>query len=298
MSDDAPSPDAAPSPAETPDGAKIYDAVFAPSADRLARFADLAAVVRQLRRDCPWDRKQTHDSVKHLLIEETYEAVEAIDQADWDGLKGELGDLLLHVLFHSTIAEQDGRFTLDDVIEAETAKLVRRHPHVFGDAEASDEAAVTANWEAIKQAERAEAGAEQPSALDGVPAHLPALLRAQRVQEKAAGVGFDFPDAEDAWMKVEEELAELRVVLNPHDQEDDSDAREAEFGDLLFALTNFARFLDITPENALRRTIDTFSRRFRYVETRLADQGLTWDDVSLGETDVLWDEAKMQERLG
>ena len=184
---------------------KIYEAQFAELPERREAYADLAAIVKQLRRDCPWDRKQTHESAKHLLIEEAYEVVAAIDEQDWEELPEELGDVFLHVLFHAVIAEGDGRFTLADVIEAETDKLVRRHPHVFGDAATDDPDEVAASWEEIKQREK-DGEAEETSVLDGVPAQLPALLRAHRTQEKAAGVGFEFPRREEAWEKVREEL--------------------------------------------------------------------------------------------
>ena len=268
------------------------------AADRAAAvpdlYADFVAVVRRLRRDCPWDREQTHDSVKHLLVEETYEAVDAIDAEDWDELKGELGDLLLHVVFHAEIAETTtGAFTLEDVIRFELEKLVRRHPHVFGDMVVSGTGEVLQNWEQIKQQERSARGEAEPrSILDGVPRQLPALLRAQRVQEKVAGVGFDFPEAAGAWAKVEEEVRELRALV---ESEATAEAREDEFGDVLFALVNYARFTDVNPENALRRTLDKFQRRFGYVEQRLAEQRRSFADADLAEMDRYWDEAKASE---
>ena len=275
---------------------KIYDDAFAESPDRLETYADFVAIVKQLRRDCPWDREQTHESVKHLLIEEAYEVVEAIDEEDWDALKKELGDIFLHVLFHSNIAEESGTFTLNDVIEAETEKLVRRHPHVFGDVDASDSEAVAKNWEQIKLEERDKVEQEtSPSVLDGVPKHLPALLRAYRMQEKAAGVGFDFQTREDAWAKVEEEAAEFRETI---DEDADAAAQEDEFGDVLFALVNYARLAGINPENALRGTNDKFTRRFQHIERRLAARGQSVAEVSLAEADTLWNEAKAQERAG
>ena len=277
---------------------KIYDDEFAESADRLETYADFAAIVKQLRRDCPWDREQTHESVKHLLIEEAYEVVDAIDAGDPEELKKELGDVFLHVLFHSRISEEDGGFTIQDVIEAETEKLVRRHPHVFGDAEAGDSDQVLSTWEQIKQKERAEADSDDedgtPSVLDGVPRHLPALLQALRMQEKAAGVGFDFHDAEDAWEKVEEEMGEFREAVRLKGD----DAREDEFGDLVFALVNYARFVGVNPENALRRTNNKFSFRVAYIERCLAETGKTLDEVTLAEADELWNEAKAAERDG
>lgn len=265
-------------------------------ADREAAFpalyADFAAVVRRLRRDCPWDREQTHDSVKHLTIEEVYEMVHAIDAGDTDALRGELGDLLLHVLFHAHIAETEGRFTIGDVMVAEMDKLVRRHPHVFGETVVGGTGDVLRNWEAIKQQEKRDAGAVAPSALDGVPPALPALLRAERVQQKAAGVGFDFPDADAAWAKVEEELTELREAA----ASGDANRTEAELGDALFALVNVARLWGVTSENALRRTVDTFTRRFRHVEAGLAAKGSSPHEATLEAMDALWDEAKALER--
>ena len=278
---------------------KVYEADFAESAQRLEAYADFSAIVKQLRRDCPWDREQTHDSVKHLLIEEAYEVVDAIDNEDWDELAEELGDVFLHVLFHARIAEENGRFDVQDVIESETDKLIRRHPHVFGpqaDGDGMDADEVLQSWEKIKQQERAEQEDEEDenpeSALDGVPRHLPALLQALRMQEKAAGVGFDFPDRDGAWEKVEEELAEFRETIDGGAPEAE---REAEFGDLLFALVNYARFADINPETALRTTNAKFSDRFVYIERRLREEGRSWEDVSLEDADVLWDEAKSLE---
>jgi XTP/dITP diphosphohydrolase/tetrapyrrole methylase family protein/MazG family protein len=271
---------------------KIYDTAFAEPDDRLEAYADFVAIIKQLRRDCPWDREQTHESVKHLLIEEAYETVEAIDEEDWDELKKELGDLLLHVVFHSVIAEQDGRFTLKDVIEAETDKLVRRHPHVFGETEVEGVGQVLSNWEQIKMQERGASSETRKSVLEGVPSQLPALLRAYRVQEKAAGVGFDFPEQAGAWEKVQEEIAEFHALA----EADASDQRkEEEFGDLLFGLVNYARFVGINPENALRRTNAKFGRRFQHIEQRLAEQGLTMAEVDLAEMDRFWDEAKRLE---
>lgn len=243
-------------------------------------------IVRRLRKECPWDREQTHESVKHLLIEEAYEVVEAIDRNDIDELKKELGDVFLHVLFHSVIAEENGSFTLEEVIEAETAKLIRRHPHVFGESSADNAAEVLDNWEKIKQEED-----ERTSVLQGVPAHLPALLRAYRVQSKAAGVGFDFPEKEGAWKKVDEELEELHEAQQTGSDEEVSE----EFGDLLFALVNYARFLDVNPENALRETTQKFTDRFQHIESRLAAEGKIPDDVSLETMDRYWNEAKESE---
>jgi XTP/dITP diphosphohydrolase/tetrapyrrole methylase family protein/MazG family protein len=264
---------------------KIYDAEYTEPDDGRDAYADFIAIVRQLRRDCPWDREQTHESVCHLLIEETYEAIEAIDEGDMEALKEELGDLLLHVAFHSVIAEQAGRFTMREVVEAQAAKLVRRHPHVFGEAEAEDAGEVLESWEQIKMDE-----GEKESALEGVPAHLPALLRALRIQEKAAGVGFDFPDRDGAWAKVEEEIREFRTAVESETADDDE--KEREFGDVLFALVNYARQADLNPTDALRRANGAFERRFRHVENRLAEENRAPDEASLSEMDALWEEAK------
>ena len=265
---------------------KIFDTRFLPDDTEMEVLADFIAVVRQLRRDCPWDREQTHESVKHLMIEEVYEAVEAIDMEDWDELKKELGDVLLHVVFHSAIAEPDGRFTLKDIVQAEMDKLIRRHPHVFGDTKVDGTQEVLSNWEAIKKKE-----AGRTSVLDGVPANLPALLRAYRIQEKAAGVGFDFPDREQTWGKVEEELLEFKESV----VKGSTAAREEELGDLFFALVNYARFHDIKPENALRHTCNKFIHRFKHIEQRLTEQQKEFDEVSLEEMDVYWEEAKRSE---
>ena len=256
-----------------------------------ALYADFAAIVRRLRRECPWDREQTHDSVKHLTIEEAYELVDAIDAGDPAEMQKELGDLFLHVLFHAHIAETEGTFDVADVMRAEMTKLVRRHPHVFGDEVVGGTGDVLRNWEAIKRAEREEAGATTapPSALDGVPEALPALLRAERVQEKAAAVGFDFPDAEGAWAKVEEETAEVRAA-------ETADALEDEVGDLLFAVVNYARLRGVVPETALRRTVAKFSRRFQAVEAALDARGESAGGADLETMDALWNEAKAAER--
>lgn len=266
---------------------KIYDAEFIENPADVEAYADFVAIVRQLRRDCPWDREQTHESIRHLLIEEAYETVEAIEAKDFDELKKELGDLLLHVVFHSVIAEGEGKFSMRDVIGSESEKLVRRHPHVFGDADASGTEDVLRNWEQIKLKEGA-----RKSVLEGVPRTLPSLLRAFRVQEKAAGVGFDFPERDGAWAKVDEEIGEFRTLIERGAPLEQS---EREFGDLLFALVNYARFEGINPENALRHTNDKFVRRFQHVERRLREEGRYPSDSSIEEMDELWDEAKARE---
>lgn len=265
---------------------KIYDRTFDTDAVTLEKCSDFISIVRQLRRDCPWDREQTHKSVRHLLIEECFEAVEAIDNDDHDELKKELGDLLLHVVFNAVIAEQDGSFTLQDVLDAETDKLVRRHPHVFGDVAVDGTGEVLRNWEQIKLTE-----GRRTSVLEGVPSQLPSLLRAYRIQEKAAGVGFDFANSTDAWAKVKEELAELQEA----DAAEDEKHSEEEFGDLLFALVNYARLRGWNPENALRQTNQKFTRRFQFVESAARAKKTSLTEMSLQEMDVLWEDSKTDE---
>jgi XTP/dITP diphosphohydrolase/tetrapyrrole methylase family protein/MazG family protein len=264
---------------------RLDDAGISTDASTTALFSRFVAIVRLLRIACPWDREQTHESVKHLLIEEAYETVEAIDEENWGELRKELGDLLLHVVFHAAIAEKDGEFSLDEVIEGETRKLVRRHPHVFENVEVSGTDDVLENWERIKVA-----SGEKKSLLDGVPEHLPALLRAHRIQEKAAGVGFDFARAQDAWEKVEEELEEF-LELDP----EQSELRERELGDLLFALVNYARLTGLNAENGLRSTTKRFVARFRHIESNLKLNGKSVHEADLEEMDLLWDEAKKKE---
>ena len=245
-------------------------------------FENFVEVVKRLRRECPWDREQTHDSIRYGLIEEAYEVVEAIDGNNLQELKKELGDLLLHVVFHSSIGEDKGEFTLKSVIEDETEKLIRRHPHVFGDVKVSGAKEVKENWEKIKLAEG------RNSVVDGVPRELPALLRALRVQDKASKVGFDWEKKEDVWKKVLEELGELEREATAANHEQ----IEEEFGDLLFAIVNYARFLHTNPEYALRRTVDKFIERFQYIETKLKEQGKDITKSTLEEMDKLWVEAK------
>lgn len=256
---------------------------------------------------CPWDRKQTHESLKPYLLEEAYEVIETIDQRDTHKLREELGDVLLQVLFHSQIAAENHHFTIEDVMETLAAKLIRRHPHVFhaGDptGRASNSEQVLAQWEDIKRAEREAAGNTQ-SALDGVPKTLPALLRAYQIQARAARVGFDWPQNEagldQILGKVDEEIGELREALAPrrarreseYDRPDPSEEVESELGDLLFSLVNLARFLKANPEDALRRATNRFIDRFHLVEALAAEKGRSMMDMTLAEMDQLWDEAK------
>ena len=245
-------------------------------------FEDLVKIVKVLRKECPWDRKQTHQSIKDNLIEEAYEAVEAIDREDFEELKKELGDLLLHVVFHSRMATETEDFNIEDVIYAIQEKLIRRHPHVFGDTKTESEQEVAENWEAIKMKEG------KKSVLDGLPAHLPALIKAQRMQEKAANVGFDWPEWHQVWDKLEEELAELKEVL----EEQDLEKSKEEFGDLLFSLVNVGRFFDLNAEDSLRMTNRKFIRRFRYIEEQVQSSDRSMKEVSLEEMDGIWEEAK------
>jgi XTP/dITP diphosphohydrolase len=249
-------------------------------------FDDLVKIMTILRKECPWDRKQTHESIKDLMVEEVYEAIDAIDQQDFEELRKELGDLLLHVVFHSEMAQETQHFDIEDVIYGIQEKLIRRHPHVFEDIDADTSEKVARNWEAIKMQEKG-----RESVLGGVPRNLPALLRAQRMQEKAAAVGFDWSEWEDVWAKLEEELQEFREAVQIHDKEES----KKEFGDLLFSLVNVGRFFDIEAEDSLRMTNNKFQDRFQYIEKKLAEKNLSLNDVTLKEMDVLWEEAKKME---
>ena len=250
----------------------------------LNEFQTFLDVTKRLRRECPWDSEQTHASIRHSLIEETYEVVEAIDQGNMDELKKELGDVLLHVVFHANIAEEKGEFTLAEVIGTITRKLIYRHPHIFSDTKVKGSEEIKQNWEKLKMKEG------RTSVMDGVPRELPALLRAHRLQDKAAKVGFDWEKREDAWKKVDEEMGELHRAIESGGQ----DEVESEFGDLLFALVNYSRFIDVNPENALRATVAKFITRFQYIERRLKELGKDVHASTLEEMDKLWEEAKLQ----
>jgi tetrapyrrole methylase family protein/MazG family protein len=240
---------------------------------------------------CPWDREQTHQTLRPYLIEETHEVIEAIDQVSDEKLIEELGDLLLQVVFHAQIGEEEGRFTIQDVTGRIHEKLVRRHPHVFGDVDADTSEKVLKNWEAIKMDERNGKRKEEDataSVLDGVPASLPALLKAQRVQTKVGRVGFDWDRPEGALKKVHEELAEVEVAL----QKKDADALTHELGDLFFSLVNVARHCKVDAEGSLRASVAKFMERFQYIEASLTKQGLTPQEADLATMDALWEEAK------
>jgi len=239
---------------------------------------------------CPWDRKQTHRSLRPNLLEETYEVLTAIDRDDTSALCEELGDLLLQIALHAQIAVEEGEFSLADVVAGIDAKIKRRHPHVFGDVRVNGVADVMHNWEEIKREERAERGEnEEHSMLDGVPTTLPALARAQSLQRRAARMGFDWEDVEGVWDKVAEEIAELRAAT-------DAQARESELGDVLFAVTNLARWLGVDAESALRAACDRFTRRFAAMEKQCRERGLDLGRLSLAEWDTLWEEARRNDR--
>ncbi|HEY9167308.1 MAG TPA: nucleoside triphosphate pyrophosphohydrolase [Candidatus Kryptonia bacterium] len=241
-------------------------------------------VVRRLRRECPWDKIQTNRSIRHYTIEEVYELAESIDREDWDEVKGELGDILLNVFLHSQIAEDEGKFTLADVITSETQKMVERHPHVFGNVNAETPDQVKVNWERIKT----EKGRE--SIFDGIPVAFPALARAHKIQDRAARVGFDWGKAEEVWPKVEEEMEELHRAS----ASGDSRRIEEEFGDLFFSLVNYARHLGVHPESALRMSTEKFQKRFLYIEKQLARKKRSLHDATLEEMNTLWEESKKE----
>ena len=261
------------------------------------RFRELVEIVARLRAPggCPWDREQTHDSIKGLAIEEAYEVAEAIDLRDDAELRAELGDLLLQVVFHSQIAIEEQRFDVADVLTTLIEKLVRRHPHVFGDHDAATPAAVLRNWEAVKAQEREASGkaTQATSMLDSVSRSMPAVMEVMQMATKAARVGFDWPEVEGACAKVEEELAEVRQELGR--QTVDARAVEHEVGDLLFAAVNVARLAGVDAESALKASNRRFRRRFGHVEARLAEQGRRPADSNLAEMDRFWDEAKQKE---
>ncbi len=258
-----------------------------------AKFNELVQIVKRLRVECPWDREQTNDSIKSATIEEAYEVVEAIDKKNFDELKKELGDLLLHVIFHTVIADEQNYFGIDDVIETIKEKLIRRHPHVFGNIQVNNSDEVKKNWEKIKLEEGRE------SVLDGVPPYLPALQRAHRLQEKAAKVGFDWTDKADVWKKVIEEIQEMHEIEeekrnSPSEEQSKelSKKLEEEVGDVFFALVNYARFLGVNPEEALRLTNNKFIKRFQYIEAKLKSEGKSLSNSNLEEMDKYWNESK------
>lgn len=250
--------------------------------EQLKAFDRLLTIMDELREQCPWDKKQTIESLRHLTIEETYELGDAILDNDLQEVKKELGDLLLHIVFYAKIGSETKDFDIADVANNICDKLIDRHPHIYGDVEVSDEEEVKRNWEKLKLKEG------KTSVLEGVPKSLPALVKANRIQDKVSGVGFDWEASHQVWDKVEEELAEFKQEIQNGDQQ----AIENEFGDVLFSMVNYARFLKINPENALENTNKKFSKRFKYLEKKAKDLNKSLSDMTLAEMDVFWEEAK------
>jgi XTP/dITP diphosphohydrolase len=249
-------------------------------------FARLLEIMDDLRTKCPWDKKQTLESLRYLTIEETYELSDAIIEKDMDGIRKELGDLLLHIVFYSRIGSEQGHFSMADVLEGINEKLVERHPHIYGDVMAQDAETVKNNWERIK------IGEGKRSVLEGVPLSLPAMVKAYRIQEKVRGVGFDWEETKQVYDKVLEEMAELQHEVV---SQSSPERIEEEFGDLLFALINYARFIDVNPEDALERTNRKFIKRFKILEKRARESGRQLHDMTLAEMDVWWTDAKRTE---
>ena len=249
---------------------------------QLDAFNRLLDIMDDLREKCPWDKKQTLQSLRHLTIEETYELGDAILDNDLQEIKKELGDILLHIVFYAKIGSETGDFDIADVANHICDKLVHRHPHIYGDVVVEDEEQVKQNWEKLKLKEG------KKSVLEGVPKSLPALVKASRIQDKAKGVGFDWEEPNQVWDKVQEELSEFREEVQTGDKE----RIEAEFGDVLFSMINYARFLDINPEDALERTNKKFIKRFTYLESKASELGKPLADMTLAEMDVFWNEAK------
>jgi len=237
---------------------------------------------------CPWDREQTRESLKPFLIEETYEVIEAIDEGDPDKIREELGDLLFQIIFHAQIGEENGEFDIDDVVRGITEKMLARHPHVFGEEKYGSASEVLEKWEEHKKRE----GKLRESILDGIPEAMPALLRAHRLQDRASRVGFDWKRVDDVMVKLEEELREFREALKKKDQSEIED----ELGDIFFVLVNVSRFVGVNPEDALRKTISKFIKRFRHIEIKAAEEGKNLSDMTLEEMDALWESAKRNEK--
>ncbi len=255
--------------------------------DTLKSFQKLLEILDELREKCPWDRKQTFDSLRSLTIEEVYELSDAIINRQWDKIKKELGDLLLHVVFYAKMADEQKKFNIKDVIDALNEKLIFRHPHVFGDVKVSGEQEVLDNWEKLKLKEKG----GNKSVLDGVPKSLPSIIKAYRMQDKVSHVGFDWEKKEDVWAKVKEELAEFEQELRKGDKQ----KAENELGDLLFITINAARLYGLNPDDALERANQKFYQRFNYIEQKLKEQGKSVEQASLEEMDKLWNEAKKLE---
>ena len=255
------------------------------SQDKIAqRFLELVEIMDTLREQCPWDKKQTIHSLRSNTIEELYELVDAIVEEDWDGIKEELGDIMLHVLFYAKIGSEKGKFTLDEVMEAIAQKLIHRHPHIYGDVKVENDDDVKRNWEQLKLQE----GKGKKTILSGVPNSLPSMVKALRIQEKVKHVGFEWENKEQVWDKVEEEIGELNAEIAANNQE----KMEQEFGDVLFSMINYARFLHIDPETALEKTNKKFKHRFELMEAYANNNNLDLAQMSLNEKEALWQKMK------
>jgi XTP/dITP diphosphohydrolase len=266
---------------------KVFSTPDAKRTEKLEAFNRLLTIMDELRENCPWDKKQTLESLRHLTIEETYELSDAILEGDLNEVKKELGDLMLHNVFYARIASEKQVFDVADVLNSICDKLIERHPHIYADVVANDEETVKANWEKIKLKQG------NKSVLEGVPKSLPALVKAIRIQDKARGVGFDWEKKEQVWEKVEEEMQEFKKEFNAEKNESiNKEKAMAEFGDLLFSLVNYARFIDIDPEEALERTNKKFIKRFKYLETESAKDGKQMGEMTLAEMDEYWNRAK------
>lgn len=255
--------------------------------EKTATFDRLLQIMDDLREKCPWDRKQTIQTLRQLTIEETYELADAITDEDWKSIREELGDILLHIVFYAKIGAEQQKFDINDVINGVCDKLIHRHPHIYGDVKADTEEQVKQNWEKLKLKEG------KTSVLSGVPLSLPALVKAMRLQEKAKQTGFEWDNTSQVWDKVKEEVNELEEAVNSGDK----DAVEDEFGDVMFSLVNYSRFLEIDAENALERTNKKFQRRFQAMEVLALQQGRTLNDMNLTEMDTLWNQVKATEQL-
>ena len=252
--------------------------------NQLAAVDRLLTIMDELREQCPWDKKQTFESLRHLTIEETYELGDAILCRDLDEIKNELGDLLLHIAFYARLGSEEKAFDMADIAHGISEKLIYRHPHIYGDVKVENEEDVKKNWEALKLKE----GKGKKTVLEGVPKGLPALVKAQRIQDKVAGVGFDWEKPAQVWEKVQEELAEFQAEV----AQGNTNNMEAEFGDVLFSIINYARFLKINPDTALERTNQKFTQRFNFLEAKVKAQGKSLQDMTLAEMDIYWEEAK------
>lgn len=252
--------------------------------NKIEAFVRLMEIMEDLRSGCPWDMKQTWETLRHLTIEEVYELGDAILDNDAQEVKKELGDILLHIVFYAKIAEESKGFDLADALNHVCEKLIHRHPHIYGDVQVSDEEEVKANWERLKLKEG------NKGVLSGVPQSLPAMVKAQRIQEKARGVGFDWDNQDQVWGKVQEELEEFHHACHIKDDQ----AKMDELGDVLFSIINYARFAGLNPEEALERTNKKFIRRFQFMERKMQEENISWDDVNLDGLDVFWNQAKKQ----